>query len=198
MLQKTERHGFALSPTLPKTTGRHRDHAHATAVLGEIFYYMDRIMQKPDSIGVWTRSTLIANFAGCLLEQTSLPVDILPFTNSDGKRLIAFLFCAFLIARGRSVSPAVSAEVPFADTAVFRYRLEFEPSAAPGNSDTDAEESNSLSKALSKVHGFRVFHLREENKKLILEADLLYHPHCAPAGFHAFRASRFRVRIILG
>ena len=70
--------------------------------LAEIFYYTDRILQPPPTLGLWTRLLLIANFVGCRLEHVSLSASFPTLPKKHQDVLTAFLLCAFLIFRHRT------------------------------------------------------------------------------------------------
>ena len=70
--------------------------------LAEIFYYTNRILQPPTTLGLWTRLLLIANFVGCRLEHVSLSASFPTLPKNHQDVLTAFLLCAFLIFRHRT------------------------------------------------------------------------------------------------
>lgn len=91
---------FAFSPAcLSVSDEPHRSDAEAYRQLSELLYYTDRIFASVNSVPLWTRTRLIANFAGCRAECDSLCITLPPLLKFDEIRLSAFLMCLFLSSR---------------------------------------------------------------------------------------------------
>lgn len=110
-------------PIFEESLPLQREDEEVCRALEEMFYYLDRIFSDLPTPGLWTRTQLIANFAGCLLDQVQLPPEMPDIPRGERLRLTAFLLCAFFTMRRHS--EIVDVEGGAASDA-FRYRMEFE------------------------------------------------------------------------
>ena len=90
--------------------------------LTELFFYLDRILSPSPRFGLRTKTHLIANFAGCILDDVAVPLDALTCPTIESERLVAFLFCAFLSLRMHD--RGASAKTDERDLPVLHYRVE--------------------------------------------------------------------------
>lgn len=167
VLLHTGRTDIAITPSLRKTsTVPHTEDDAIYEQLDELFFYVDRIFSPAPQIGLRTRTHLIANFAGCVLDDVAVPLDSLACPPSEQDRLIAFLLCAFLALRRQD--GGVSARTDTSNPPLLRYRVE------PITDKTGAQvsETDFPFLSLSSFHRFAV--LNTENGSPALEAYL--HP----------------------
>ena len=91
---------FAFSPSCQSISDEpHRSDAEAYGQLSELLYYLEHIFAPANAVPLWTRTKLIANFAGCKAECGALCANLPPLLKSDETRLCAFLMCLFLSSR---------------------------------------------------------------------------------------------------
>jgi hypothetical protein len=133
--------------------------------ISELFYYMDRILDAEDrfEIGVWTRTRLIATFAGCKLESVDLPITEPTASRTERDRLTAFLICTLLEMRKMDGKIAALGE---GTAPTFRCRLELTPL---GRLSPRIKDYKSLFPAL-EVPVFRDFSVQREEDRLVLDA----------------------------
>lgn len=133
--------------------------------ISELFYYMDRIfdVQNDFQIGLWTRTILIANFAGCRLKCKDMPIDLPITSQMERERVTAFLICALLFMRKQSGAVRASG-VPEDPTLVCRIELNPED-CGNGRLPDEAQEL-----AVLKLPAFRDFEMRREGGQLVLDA----------------------------
>ncbi len=138
------------------------------SILAEQLFYMDRIMKHDISCGIWAHSVTVANFVGCFLKRVSPGIDRLLISDTDAKRLTAFLLCAFLSLRRRDGS-YMAADASLSDTPTVLYRAEQEELAEypMPNRQEDLTQFPFL-----QAHGMRDFHITQTPNGLILEAFL--------------------------
>lgn len=123
LLHHVGRSDFAVSPALSQVSPMpHSGDDEVYEQLSELFFYLDRILSTSPRFGLRTKTHLIANFAGCILDDVAVPLDALTCPTVEIERLIAFLFCAFLSLRTHD--RGVSAKTDECDTPVLRYRVE--------------------------------------------------------------------------
>ena len=102
MLHHSGRTGFLPSPRLASVSlVPHADDDDVYTHLAELFFYLDRILADTPRVGLRTKTLLIANFTGCQLDDTALPLETLTCPPAECERLVAFLLCAFLTLRTR-------------------------------------------------------------------------------------------------
>jgi len=100
VLRLLGRGDFAFSPACQSISDEpRRSDAEAYGQLNELLYYLERIFAPSDAVPLWTRTKLIANFAGCRAECNALRAKLPPLLKSDETRLCAFLMCLFLSSR---------------------------------------------------------------------------------------------------
>ncbi len=123
LLHHVGRSDFAISPELSRVSPvPHSGDDEVYEQLTELFFYLDRILSPSPRFGLRTKTHLIANFAGCILDDVAVPLDSLSCPPAESERLIAFLLCSFLSLR--TCDHGVSAKTDEADLPVFRYRVE--------------------------------------------------------------------------
>ncbi|MBQ2735159.1 MAG: hypothetical protein IJF33_04935 [Clostridia bacterium] len=93
----------------------------------EIFFYVSRILKKNANIGIWTRTLLLANLVGCRIDETTLPTQELPIANVDFAKLVAFVFCVFLVLRQKDGRVGAACESTSAASMPYSYQVSFEP-----------------------------------------------------------------------
>lgn len=105
-------------------------------LLAEVLFYFDGLLLGKGSLPLWTLVLRAANFAGCKLKRTNLPVQSFRLEPSENALFLAFLLCFFLSVR-RS-GGEVKAEAEPADTllhvriSVLKDKREMQPdSVAP-------------------------------------------------------------------
>jgi len=103
---------FVCSPAVCEASGKQiRAEESLCRLLSELFYYLDPILSPTESVGLWTRTALIAGFAGCSAEYGELPVETGALIPAEVLRLSAFLLCLFLTARAESERTLASGEL---------------------------------------------------------------------------------------
>ena len=123
LLNHLGRSEFAVSPALSRVSPvPHNTDGDVYEQLTELFFYLDRILSPSPRFGLRTKTHLIANFAGCILDDVAVPLDALSCPPAECERLVAFLLCAFLSLRARD--RGVSAKTDEAEQSVLRYRVE--------------------------------------------------------------------------
>lgn len=135
MLHRMGRTDFAVTPSLGEIS--HMPSPEDDALyeqLCELFFYTDRMFAPAAQIGLRTRTHLIANFAGCVLDDVAVPLDSLACSDAEQDRLIAFLLCAFLSLRTQD--GGVSARTDATEPPLLRYRIE--PIAEPKKTSSEA------------------------------------------------------------
>lgn len=100
VLRLLGRDDFARSPACQTVSDEPlRSDAEVYARLNELLYYTDRLFAPSNALPIWTRTKLIAAFAGCQAECDALSVVLPPLFAADELRLFSFLTCLFLTAR---------------------------------------------------------------------------------------------------
>ena len=123
LLNHMGRTEFAVSPALSQTSPLpHNGDDDVYEQLTELFFYLDRILSPSPRFGLRTKTHLIANFAGCILDDVAVPLDALSCPPAECERLVAFLLCAFLSMRAHD--RGVSAKTDATEPSVLRYRVE--------------------------------------------------------------------------
>lgn len=168
-LQQMERRDFLLSPLLQAQEKPAKTvDTTENGILAEQLYYMDRMMKQDVACGIWAHCVRVANFVGCYLKRVASDTDRLPISDTDAKRLTAFLLCAFLVLRRRDGTP-IAADTPLSDVPTLLYRTEQEDLA----SCPEVLSSHDLSRfPFLKAHGMRDFRITQGADGLSLEAFL--------------------------
>ena len=180
---------FAITPALSAATGAlQAEDKTAYDRLAALLYYTDRILSDDPNTGLWTRTLLTANFAGCLLEATSLPVNTLALSRGEGHRLIAFLLCVFLTLRNRDATVAARAPEEGQGMDEIRYQLQIQPMSG-------GRGENRLELPFTQIPALRdCFVSTASDGETVLEMRL------HPASGHKIRATEFTlfgIRIVL-
>lgn len=164
-------HNVALSPKVQSNRASAEEHAtEAFEQAAELFFYMDRILTPSAEIGTWTRTLLIANFAGCKLDRISLSTQRVSLSRTNEARLTLFLLCCFLTLRHTSGTKFAIGNTPISADKPFRYLTgalhctEYSDRIAPVPSDTRFP--------FLSLSAFECFSVRVSDEKLVLEARL--------------------------
>ena len=164
LLRHMGRSELAVSPALSQVSPiPHSGDDEVYEQLTELFFYLDRILSQSPRLGLRTKTHLIANFAGCILDDVAVPLDSLTCSSLERDRLIAFLLCAFLSLRTHD--RGVSAKTDDGDLPVLRYRVE--PISDENGNDTPLLDFPFLS-----LPAFRHFAMCQTNGTPTLEAHL--------------------------
>lgn len=158
LLQKND---FVCSSAQEKesTTPRQSDAAVYEYLRG-IFYDLDRILSPSDSLGIWTRIALIANFAGCAVDVQALPVKAVSITSSEALRLSAFLLCLFLSIRAEATAVSAAGEDAATELSL-RVTL----------GDARAHEASKPELPFLRLPAFRELSLLQRDGDWVLEAS---------------------------
>lgn len=123
LLRHTGRSDFVFSPSLSSVSAApHTEDEEIYEQILELFFYFDRILSPARQIGLRTRTHLIANFVGCVLDDVAVPLDSLDCSTAEQDRLVAFLLCAFLSLRAHD-GVSARTETP-SNEPILRYRVE--------------------------------------------------------------------------
>ncbi|MBE6588753.1 MAG: hypothetical protein E7643_01115 [Ruminococcaceae bacterium] len=159
-------------------------------ILAEIFYYTNRIFSDLPTTDPRTLCRLIANFAGCQLTCTNVPLRPLALSTEERYRLIAFLFATFLgmqkfidgvtaQAHESGVSPGAlsSEEIPTIshESSALSLTISQTPSVRqylqPRYRELLKKEKSLLLDRILKLPAFSHFYAAEHDGALVLEAN---------------------------
>ncbi len=158
------RSDFAVSPAFSQVSPvPHSGDDEVFSQLTELFFYLDRILSPSPRFGLRTKTHLIANFAGCILDDVAVPLDALTCSPLESERLVAFLLCAFLSLRTHD--RGVSAKTDDRELPALRYRIE-------PITDETGSDAPSLELPFLSLPAFRRFAMRKTNGTPALEAHL--------------------------
>lgn len=189
LLRHLCRADFAISPTLSAATGAlQAEDKSSYDRLSELLYYTDRILSDDPNTGLWTRTLLTANFAGCLLEATSLPVNAFALSRGEGHRFTAFLLCAFLTLRNRDATVAARTPEEGQGMDGIRYQLQIQPISRGGG-------ESGLELPFTQIPA-----LRDCFVSTVSDGETVLEMRLHPASGHKIRATEFTlfgIRIVL-
>ena len=190
LLRHLCRADFAITPALCAATGAlQAEDKTSYDRLSELLYYTDRILSDDPNTGLWTRTLLTANFAGCLLETTSLPVHALTLSRDEQHRFTAFLLCAFLTLRNRDAAVQARTSKDGQETNEICYQLQIQPLS------DDGHKEHRLELPFSKILTLRdCFVSSLSNSETILEMRL--HP-ATDRKIRAIEFFIFGIRLVL-
>ena len=144
--------------------------AEACEQAAELFFYMDHILTPSAEIGMWTRTLLIANFAGCKLDRISLPTQTIALSHANEARLALFLLCCFFTLRHTNGTKFAIGNTPISADEPYRY-LTGTLHCTEYSTNADRPPIDARFPFLS-LSAFECFSARVSNEKLVLEARL--------------------------
>lgn len=189
-LRSAEHNDIAVSPSLLSQPLPSAGYSFETReILDELFFYMDRILANRD-IGIMTRSLLIANFTGCQIDSSPLPVEHPPLSRTDEVRLTAFLFCVFLSLRSKNGNITATGVTHGDSTKAFRYRISV-TTASNGTSSAKKKAANPLELPFLTLPAFCDFSATVSENGIVLHAalpikqtdTLVLHSAISPRGY---------------
>lgn len=80
------------------------------SLLSELLFFLDRLLQCPDNLPLWTVVLRAANFAGCKLKRFGLSALDLTLTKEEIPLFFSLLLCFFLSVRKAGITTEVDLE----------------------------------------------------------------------------------------